>query len=80
MDRLYMITDRFFESMLRGYRNSLHWVLDNPGLTLVVLFLTIALNIAIVIKIPKGFFPAAGYRRARWRSTRPTGFLLPSDE
>jgi len=31
--------------------------LDNPGLTLVVLFLTIALNIAIVIKIPKGFFP-----------------------
>ena len=55
--RLYMVTDRFFEGMLRGYKNSLHWVLDNPGLTLVVLFLTIALNIAIVIKIPKGFFP-----------------------
>jgi multidrug efflux pump len=55
--RLYMVTDRFFESILRGYRNSLHWVLANPGLTLVVLFLTIALNIAIAIKIPKGFFP-----------------------
>ncbi len=55
--RLYMVTDRFFESILRGYRNSLHWVLDNPGLTLTVLFLTVALNIAIVIKIPKGFFP-----------------------
>jgi multidrug efflux pump len=55
--RLYMVTDRFFESILRRYRNSLHWVLANPGLTLVVLFLTIALNVAIVIKIPKGFFP-----------------------
>ena len=55
--RLYMLTDRFFEGLLTGYRKSLHWVLDNPGLTLVVLFLTIALNVAIVIKIPKGFFP-----------------------
>jgi multidrug efflux pump len=35
----------------------LHWVLANPGLTLTVLFLTVALNVALVIKIPKGFFP-----------------------
>ena len=55
--RLYRATDKFFEWILNGYRHSLHWVLDNPGLTLTVLFLTIALNIAIVIKIPKGFFP-----------------------
>ena len=39
------------------YRRSLHWVLDNPSLTLVVLFITIALNVALIIKIPKGFFP-----------------------
>ena len=55
--RLYMATDRFFEWILDVYRHSLHWVLDNPGFTLTVLFLTIALNVAIVIKIPKGFFP-----------------------
>jgi multidrug efflux pump len=55
--RLYRATDKFFEWILNVYRHSLHWVLDNPGLTLTVLFLTIALNIAIVIKIPKGFFP-----------------------
>jgi multidrug efflux pump len=55
--RAYIAADRFFDWVLQIYRNSLHWVLDNPGLTLVVLFLTIALNIAIVIKIPKGFFP-----------------------
>ncbi|WP_158792982.1 efflux RND transporter permease subunit [Granulicella sp. L60] len=51
------ITDGFFEWILSVYRRSLHWVLQHPGLTLTVLFLTILLNVAIVIKIPKGFFP-----------------------
>jgi multidrug efflux pump len=55
--RLYMSMDRAFDWMLSLYRRSLHWVLENPVLILTVLFLTIALNVAIVIKIPKGFFP-----------------------
>jgi multidrug efflux pump len=55
--RLYMTTERFFDWVLGLYRRSLHWVLENPGLTLTVLVLTIALNVAIIIKIPKGFFP-----------------------
>jgi multidrug efflux pump len=55
--RMYMAMDRFFEWTLSLYRRSLHWVLENPVLVLTVLFLTIALNVAIVIKIPKGFFP-----------------------
>jgi multidrug efflux pump len=55
--RLYMATERFFERILSWYRHSLHWVLDHAFLTLTVLFLTIALNVVIVLKIPKGFFP-----------------------
>jgi multidrug efflux pump len=55
--RLYMATDRAFDWVLSIYRRSLHWVLENPVLVLVVLFLTVALNVAIAIKIPKGFFP-----------------------
>jgi multidrug efflux pump len=55
--RLYMASERFFEGALSLYRRSLHWVLDNPGLTLVVLFMTIVLNVVLVYKIPKGFFP-----------------------
>src|SRR6202046_1937879 len=55
--RIYRANERFFDWILSLYRRSLHWVLENPGLTLVVLFLTIALNVALVIKIPKGFFP-----------------------
>jgi multidrug efflux pump len=55
--RLYRATDRAFDWVLSLYRRSLHWVLENPVLVLTVLFLTIALNVAIAIKIPKGFFP-----------------------
>jgi multidrug efflux pump len=55
--RLYKATDKAFDWVLSLYRRSLHWVLENPVLVLTVLFLTIALNVVIVIKIPKGFFP-----------------------
>jgi multidrug efflux pump len=55
--RLYMAMDRLFDWVLSLYRRSLHWVLENPVLILTVLLLTIALNVAIVLKIPKGFFP-----------------------
>src|SRR6201985_2489509 len=55
--RIYNATENFFDWVLSLYRRSLHWVLQNPGLTLTVLFLTIALNVVIIVKIPKGFFP-----------------------
>ncbi len=55
--RIYKATERFFDWVLSLYRGSLRWVLDNPILTLLVLFLTIALNVVLIVKIPKGFFP-----------------------
>jgi len=55
--RLYMATEKFFDGMLALYRRSLHWVLEHPALTLIVLFLTIALNVVLIVKISKGFFP-----------------------
>ncbi len=54
---LYNKTEQFFNWTLSVYRRSLHWVLENPVLTLTVLFLTIALNVVTILKIPKGFFP-----------------------
>ena len=53
----YNTTEKFFSWILRIYRSSLHWSLDNSGLMLVVLGLTIALNVVIIVRIPKGFFP-----------------------
>ncbi|MGA9206539.1 MAG: efflux RND transporter permease subunit, partial [Terriglobales bacterium] len=55
--RIYLASEKFFDWVLSLYRRSLHWVLDHPVLTLIVLFLTIALNAVLVMKIPKGFFP-----------------------
>ncbi len=55
--RIYRASERFFDGMLNIYKHSLSWVLDNSGLMLVVLLLTIALNVVLIIKIPKGFFP-----------------------
>jgi len=55
--RLYMATERMFDGILAFYRHTLHWVLDNSVLMLTVLFLTIALNVVLILRIPKGFFP-----------------------
>ncbi len=55
--RLYMASEKFFDGMLSLYRSSLRWVLEHPVPTLVVLFITIALNVVLIVKIPKGFFP-----------------------
>ena len=55
--RLYQLSDKFFAGMLSFYRRSLLWVLDNSVLTLTVLVLVVALNVVVVVLIPKGFFP-----------------------
>jgi len=55
--RMYRASERFFDRILAIYRVSLLWVLDNPALTLVVLVLVIALNVIVIVQIPKGFFP-----------------------
>jgi multidrug efflux pump len=56
-NRLYRFSEKFFDGMLSVYRHSLSWALENSALMLIVLALTIALNVVVIIKIPKGFFP-----------------------
>ncbi len=55
--RVYMASEKSFDWVLSIYRRSLDWVLKHPALTLSVLFLTIALNVVLIVKLPKGFFP-----------------------
>jgi multidrug efflux pump len=55
--RIYRASERAFDWVLSLYRHSLEWVLANPTLTLIVLLLTVALNVVLVVKMPKGFFP-----------------------
>ena len=55
--RMYRASEKFFAWMLETYRRTLLWALDNSALMLVVLLITIALNVVLIIRIPKGFFP-----------------------
>ncbi|HUA92211.1 MAG TPA: efflux RND transporter permease subunit [Terracidiphilus sp.] len=54
---LYRTSESAFNGLLWIYRKSLLWVLDNSLLMLIVLMLIIALNIVVIVRIPKGFFP-----------------------
>ncbi len=54
---LYRASERFFNWMLETYRRTLLWALDNSALMLVILLFTIGLNVILVYRLPKGFFP-----------------------
>ena len=55
---LFRLSEHFFNGLIALYRHSLTWALDNPALMLIVLGLTIALNVVVIVRIPKGFFPS----------------------
>ena len=55
--RLYDLSERGFQRLVRGYDRSLTWVLLHPALTLAVLAATIGLNLYLYIAVPKGLFP-----------------------
>jgi multidrug efflux pump len=55
--RLFLWSEGIFDGMLDRYRRSLNWVLDHPAFILAVFLLTIALNVVLIIEVPKGFFP-----------------------
>ena len=56
--RLRRATERAFEAVRGVYAKSLSWVLGHATLTLIILAGTIALNVSLYIKIPKGFLPS----------------------
>jgi multidrug efflux pump len=55
--RVYRWSERMFSFLLEGYRRSLTWVLDHPALVLCLFLFSLGLNVVLMQKIPKGFFP-----------------------
>ncbi len=53
----FRTTEAGFARMQRGYEASLAWALDRALLVIVVLAATVALNVYLLVVIPKGFFP-----------------------
>jgi multidrug efflux pump len=56
-NRIYRASERAFELLLAGYRHSLVWSLEHPVLIILTLVATLALNVALIGRVPKGFFP-----------------------
>ena len=55
--RLYRMSERAFEWLLRRYEASLSWVLRHARLTMVVAAITVCINVYLYAVVPKGFFP-----------------------
>jgi multidrug efflux pump len=55
--RLYNASEKAFDTILRGYRGSLSWVLRHQGLTLLVTLATMAATAYLYVVVPEGFFP-----------------------
>jgi HAE1 family hydrophobic/amphiphilic exporter-1 len=55
--RLYVLSERGFDAMLRAYERALDLVLRFRFTTLCVFFATVALSVYLFVIIPKGFFP-----------------------
>jgi hydrophobic/amphiphilic exporter-1 (mainly G- bacteria), HAE1 family len=55
--RLYMLSERAFDALLRAYERGLDVVLRFRFTTLCVFFATVALSGYLFVIIPKGFFP-----------------------
>jgi multidrug efflux pump len=56
-NRLYRASEKAFDRVLSLYERTLAWVLSHAALTLTVLLVTIAVNVYLLIIVPKGFFP-----------------------
>jgi multidrug efflux pump len=55
--RLYETSERLFQRVVNGYGHALTFVLRHSFLMLLVLIGTVALNVYLLIRVPKGFFP-----------------------
>ena len=55
--RLYQLSERAFDAMLRGYEYGLDLALSWRRVTMVIFFATLALSVYLFVIIPKGFFP-----------------------
>src|SRR5262249_57106487 len=55
--RLYQLSERRFDAMLRGYERWLDIALSWKRTTLAIFFVTLGLSVYLFVVIPKGFFP-----------------------
>ncbi len=55
--RLYLLSERWFDALLRGYRGSLSFVMRHRPATMIVSLVVLVLTVWLFEVIPKGFLP-----------------------
>jgi multidrug efflux pump len=53
----YRTSERLFTLLVNGYGRTLRVILRHSAITIIVLLGTVALNVYLFIRVPKGFFP-----------------------
>ena len=56
-NRIYRLSEWFFDKTLATYRHALKWVLKYELVTLIVTVAVACLSVYLYFKVPKGFFP-----------------------
>jgi multidrug efflux pump len=74
--RIYRANEKAFDSMVRLYDRGLQWVFRNEAFTLGILLITIAVNVYLLVIVPKGFFPLGdtGHLRGGIRASQDISF------
>src|ERR1700690_2996223 len=55
--RIYCVNEEIFDRLVRLYDRGLQWVLRHEAFTVGILLITIAVNVYLLVIVPKGFFP-----------------------
>jgi hydrophobe/amphiphile efflux-1 (HAE1) family protein len=55
--KVYTVFERAFDALLAFYERGLRWALAHRVTMILVTVLTVAVNVALLIRIPKGLFP-----------------------
>ena len=56
-NRLYRLSERWFQALMDAYARALRWVLNHQPLTLTITIATVFLSAILYYFVPKGFFP-----------------------
>src|ERR1700690_1392765 len=74
--RIYRINEKAFNHMVGLYDRGLRWVFRHEAFTLGILLITIAVNVYLLIVVPKGFFPLGdtGHLRGGIRASQDISF------
>ncbi len=76
--KLFTLSERFFEALLRGYARGLRWTLAHHRFMLLVTFAAAAITVWLYVIVPKGLFPQQDTGQLSGISDAPQDISFPA--